>query len=61
MKAGSERQERQDQRVLSGKALLEDMEQYRREVTATPEAARAALRRIGVLGKNGKLRRLISG
>ncbi|MDY0046038.1 MAG: hypothetical protein RBS10_01340 [Thauera propionica] len=46
-------------RMLSGKALLDDMEAFRKEVTATPEAAREALRRIGVLGKDGKLKRLI--
>lgn len=46
-------------RMLSGQALLEDMEAFRKEVTATPEAAREALRRIGVLDKDGRLQRLI--
>ena len=45
--------------ALSGQALLDDMEQYRKEVTASPEAAREALRRIGVLDKHGNLKRLI--
>lgn len=61
MKARNARQERHDYRALSGKALLDDMEQYRKEVTATPETARETLRRIGVLDKNGKLKRLICG
>lgn len=46
-------------RMLTGRALIDDMEAFRKEVTATPEAAREALRRIGVLGKDGKLKRLI--
>ncbi|MDY0072960.1 MAG: hypothetical protein RBR77_09960 [Thauera sp.] len=46
-------------RMLTGQALLDDMEAFRKEVTATPEAAREALRRIGVLAEDGKLKRLI--
>ncbi len=46
-------------RMLTGQALLDDMEAFRKEVTATPEAAREALRRIGVLGEDGKPKRLI--
>lgn len=46
-------------RMLTGQALLDDMEAFRKEVTATPEAAREALRRIGVLGNDGRLKRLI--
>lgn len=45
--------------ALSGKALLDDMEQYRKEVTATPEAARAFLQKLGVLTKDGKRQDLI--
>lgn len=45
--------------ALSGKALLDDMEQFRKEVTATPEAARAFLRKLGVLTKDGKRQDLI--
>lgn len=49
----------QPYRVLSGQELIDDMEQYRKEVTATPEAARSFLRRLGVIDKNGKPQRLI--
>lgn len=48
-------------RMLTGQALLNDMEEFRKEVTATPETAREALRRIGVLGKDGRPKLLIRG
>ncbi len=41
--------------------LLDDMEAFRREVTATPEAARAFLIRAGLLTKSGKQKQLIRG
>ncbi len=46
-------------RELSGQALLDDMEAYRKEVTATPEAARSFLMRLGVMAPDGTLRTLI--
>lgn len=45
--------------MLTGQALLDDMEAFRKEVTATPKTARKVLRHIGVLGKGGKLKRQI--
>lgn len=41
--------------------LLDDMEAFRREVTATPEDARAFLIRAGLLTKSGKQKQLIRG
>lgn len=49
----------QDARCLSGQALLDDMEAYRKKVTATPESARDFLRKLGVLTKDGKRKDLI--
>ncbi len=41
--------------------LLDDMKAFRREVTASPEAARAFLIRAGLLTKTGKQKQLIRG
>lgn len=41
--------------------LLDDMEAFRREVTASPEAARAFLIGAGLLTKSGKQKQLIRG
>lgn len=46
-------------RELVGEALLEDMRAYRAKVTASPEAARDFLQRLGVLTADGKTRTLI--
>lgn len=40
-------------------AMLDDMEAFRREVTASPEAARAFLFRAGLITKSGKQKQLI--
>lgn len=45
--------------ALHGQALLADMVRFRKEVTASPEAARAFLKSIGVLSKSGKQKTLI--
>lgn len=45
--------------MLTGQALLDDMEAYRKEITATPESARAFLVRLGVLTTSGKRKQLI--
>lgn len=45
----------------SGRALLQDMDAYRKKVSATPAAARDFLRRVGVLTASGKPKRLIRG
>lgn len=47
------------QKTLHGKALLADMARFRKEVTSSPEAARAFLQSIGVLSKSGKRKTLI--
>jgi transcriptional regulator of met regulon len=47
--------------LLSGQALLDDMDAYRRQVTASPEAAQSFLKRLGVLTKGGKTKTLIRG
>jgi hypothetical protein len=41
--------------------LLDDMVAFRREVTASPDTARAFLIRAGLLTKNGKQKQLIRG
>ncbi len=46
-------------KALHGKALLADMAQFRKEVTSSPETARAFLQSIGVLSKSGKRKTLI--
>ena len=46
-------------RELAGQALLDDMEAYRKEVTATPEAARNFLIRLGVMTPDGSMKTLI--
>ena len=46
---------------LTGRALLDDMEAYRKEVSATPEAAREFLTRLGVMTTSGKIKKLIRG
>ena len=45
-------------RELAGQALLDDMEAYRNEVTATPEAARNFLIRLGVMTPDGSMKTL---
>lgn len=45
--------------VLSGQALLDDMEAFRKQVNATPETARAFLIELGLLTKSGKPKQLI--
>ena len=47
--------------VLTGAALLADMDAYRQEITATPDAARNFLVRLGVMTKSGKAKKLIRG
>jgi hypothetical protein len=47
--------------ITSHAALLADMDVYRREVTATPEMAKAFLMRLGVLTPRGKTKQLIRG
>jgi len=39
--------------------LLDDMEVFRRQVTASPEAARAFLYKAGLITKTGKQKQLI--
>lgn len=46
-------------KALHGKALLADMARHRKDVTASPEAARAFLQSIGVLTKSGRRKTLI--
>lgn len=41
--------------------LLDDMEAFRRKITATPETARAFLIRAGLITKSGKQKQLIRG
>lgn len=48
-------------RVLTGKALLKDMESYRKEVTSTPKSARDFLHRLGVITPTGRAKKLIRG
>jgi len=48
-------------KMLTGEDLLHDMEAYGRKVSATPEAARDFLTRLGALDKHGKRRNLIRG
>ncbi len=47
--------------LLTGQALLDDMDAYRRQVTSSPEAAQSFLQRLGVLTKGGKTKTLIRG
>lgn len=47
--------------LLTGQALLDDMDDYRRQVTSSPAAAQSFLRRLGVLTKGGKTKTLIRG
>jgi|APMI01.1.fsa_nt_gi hypothetical protein len=46
-------------KTLHGQALLADMARFRKEVTSSPDAARAFLKSIGVLSKSGKRKTLI--
>lgn len=48
-------------RSLSGQALLTDMDNYRKTVAASPESARNFLISLGVMTKNGKVKKLICG
>lgn len=47
--------------LLTGQALLDDMDDYRRQVTSSPAAAQSFLQRLGVLTKDGKTKTLIRG
>jgi hypothetical protein len=47
--------------VLTGQALLIDMQAYHKKVAATPESARAFLTRLGVMTSDGKTKKLIRG
>lgn len=47
--------------LLTGQALLDDMEAYRKKVAATPKSARVFLIRLGVMTSNGKAKKLIRG
>jgi len=47
--------------LLTGQALLDDMEAYRKKVAATPKSARVFLTRLGVMTPNGKAKKLIRG
>lgn len=46
---------------LTGQALLDDMEAYRKKVAATPDSARDFLTRLGVMTPGGKAKKLIRG
>lgn len=46
---------------LTGQALLDDMEAYRKKVAATPDTARDFLTRLGVITPTGKAKKLIRG
>lgn len=46
---------------LTGQALLDDMEAYRKKVAATPDSARGFLTRLGVMTPEGKAKKLIRG
>ena len=47
--------------LLTGQALLDDMDDYRRQATSSPAAAQSFLQRLGVLTKGGKTTTLIRG
>ena len=47
--------------ILTGQALLDDMEAYRKKVAATPDSARSFLTRLGVMTPSGKAKKLIRG
>lgn len=47
--------------LLTGQALLDDMEAYRKKVAATPKSARVFLTRLGVMTTSGKVKKLIRG
>lgn len=47
--------------ALTGQALLENMEAYRKKVAATPASARNFLTRLGVMTARGKAKKLIRG
>jgi hypothetical protein len=48
-------------RELSGQALLDDMAAYRKKISASPEAARDFLVRLGVMDPEGNLKTLTHG
>jgi len=48
-------------RELSGQALLDDMAAYRKKISASPEAARDFLVRLGVMDPDGTLKTLTDG
>jgi hypothetical protein len=45
--------------TLTGQALLKDMQQYHKQVVATPKSARDFLTRLGVMTSDGKAKKLI--
>lgn len=47
--------------LLTGQALLDDMEAYRKKVAATSKSARIFLIRLGVMTTSGKAKKLIRG
>lgn len=47
--------------LLTGQALLDDMEAYRKKVAATPDSARNFLARLGVITLRGRAKKLIRG
>lgn len=47
--------------VIGGQALLKDMDSYREKVSASPDAARGFLTRLGVMTLDGTLKTLIRG
>lgn len=59
MKARYERQAAPVYRTLSGQALLDHMDEFRKEIASTPKSARNFLMRLGVLTKDGKRQDLI--
>jgi hypothetical protein len=47
--------------MLTGQALLKDMNLYRKQVVASPESARDFLIRLGVMTIDGRTKKLIRG
>jgi len=48
-------------RIRSGREVVKDMIQFRKEVTSSPETARAFLTKLSVLTSGGKRKNLIRG
>jgi hypothetical protein len=47
--------------ILTGQALLDDMQAYRKKVASSKKTATKFLQQMGVLTSNGKAKRLIRG